>query len=628
MRTLRLTAGRRARRGMALAVTMLLLLAVMVIGLLGMINTPGGSHNGLMTNTTGALQMSNRRLQTATAFNMADAGLHYTLQWLSTLPAPPSITAASGPKFQWGSATYNADGTAAGSVTTVTPDPHNPGNTFSVTLYPDATNAGQPQKCFLVEATGTCGTTSQVIQAYIQVSSLSKWLVLVNQWPNGNYWVSGLSTFDGPVHDNNANSGGNNPGTGLNENVVWDGNATTPMWSYTGSDAYSVSGNVNWYNGTGGGLSSGAPQTAAQWSTVLAGGQQTFTAGAPSVQFPSSSLLQQYAALGQTMPTGATAPPAGSPTTQTSTGVTVTPGGGIYIHCKNSQNDTQGTPPTPNNDVQQMTLSTDGSGNQVISILQNDDNGNPMTTTLTLNVAANQTQVTVNSLVPNGNSGTYRSSVTNSSVSGLGNGVVYCDGNIGSQGTAPGNPMAGTPKSGGLDGTVANNAYSNGTETHVSSLNITTAANKNVNIDGNLVYATARQRNASGGYVPESQDANFLKNAGTIGLVSDNIMITTKDANGNPLNTVETDGVFLAYTLFDVDQLLSRPPGDWENMGGYLSSNMGYFGEFGGNNQLVHGMNNSFNYDARMRDTPPPFFPTNGAQYVVVSWRRVAGTLE
>jgi hypothetical protein len=610
MQTLRISVRRRSQHGMALAVTMLLLLGVMVIGVLGMIASPGSiSHNGLMTNSTSALQMSNRRLQSNTAFDMAEGGLHYTLQWLSTLPSPPSATTAFGPKFAWNTFSYNS------TATTVVPDPSNPTNSFAVTMYPDANNVNNSQKCYLIESSGNCGNVTEVVQAYIKVSSLSKWLVLVNQWPSGNYWVSGLSTFDGPVHDNNANSSGNNPGTGLTENVFWKSNATTPMWSYTGSDAYQVTGNVTWYKD--GWYSQGAPQTAADWATILAGGQSTFTHGAPSVNFPSSSTIQRNAALG--------VPATGTPTIPTASGVTVTPGGGIYIHSQNSENDSTGAVPSPNNDVQQMTLSVDGSGNQVITILQTDDNGHPMTTTVTMNTAANATQVSVSQQPPGGGTAV----VSTSSVPGLGNGVVYADGNIGNQGTAPGNPTAGTAKSGGLSGTVANNVYgTGGTLTHTNSLNIVTDASKNVNIDGNLVYQTARQKDSNGNYVPESQDANFTKYAGTLGVVSNTVLITTKDANNNPLNAVEVDGAILAYTLYEVDEYNSRTPGTWENMGGYLSSNMGFFGVGDANGNLINGMNNTFNYDVRMRDTPPPYFPTTGNTYEPISWRRVGATLE
>ena len=72
--------------------------------------------------------------------------------------------------------------------------------------------------------------------------SLSQYLVLLNSWNNsGNYWVSGLTTFDGPVHDNNMGADGNgaNGNTqapdGTPENILWTSAAgTQPMFTYTG----------------------------------------------------------------------------------------------------------------------------------------------------------------------------------------------------------------------------------------------------------------------------------------------------------------------------------------------------------------------------------------------------------
>ena len=63
-------------------------------------------------------------------------------------------------------------------------------------------------------------------------------------------------------------------------------------------------------------------------------------------------------------------------------------------------------------------------------------------------------------------------------------------------------------------------------------------------------------------------------------------------------------------------------------MGGYLSSTVGTFGVFGGNLQLTNGFNTQFNYDARMRNNPPPYFPTTGNDYYVISWQQVTQTLE
>ncbi|MBV9850328.1 MAG: hypothetical protein JO250_11685 [Armatimonadetes bacterium] len=591
-RTTRIRPHRRQRRGMALAGTMLVLFGIMTVMLLGSLGLQsGGSGSGVMANTDNAVQLSRARLQSVAAFNLAESGVEYTLQWLNQQPAPPNISAAYAPPL-WGA---TSAGNPARAV--VTPDPNFPGNTFSVVIYPDPGNNGNDQKKYLIESVGVSGGLTQIVQAYIEVTSLSKWLVLVDKWPANNWWVSGLSTFDGPVHDNNSD--------GRNEDVYWKSTATSPMWTYTGSDAYNVSGNgVNWWKDNW--YNAGAPQSDSDWKKILAGGQNTLQTNTDKVTFPASSQTQMNAALN-----GATPPAASAPV-----GVTVPTGGGLYIH----------------GDVQQMTLSVDNSGNQVIKVQQTDSNGNPYTTTVTLNASSSpgSTQVHVDYMVPNGNSGTYKAASSDQSYAGMAsgeggktfptNGVVYCDGNIGSQGD---------PKTGGLAGTVADNTYdASGALAHVNSLSVVTDASKNCNIDGNLVYNTARQKDASGNYLPENQDPNFTKYAGTLGVVSNTILITTQDASGNAITNLEVDGSILAYNLYDVDQLWTRPIGTWENMGGYLSANMGYFGVGDEYGNMYSGMATNFNYDARMRNTPPPYFPTTGSQYDVISWQRVSSTLQ
>ena len=570
---------------MALATTMLVLFGVMTVLLLGSLGQPSGNGgkggSGVMANTNNAVQLSQTRLQSVSAFNMAESGVEYTLQWLNQQPAPPNISAAYAPPL-WGAASVGSPARAM-----VVPDPNIPGNQFSVVLYPDSGNLGNQQKKYMIESVGTSSGFTEIVQAYVEVTSLSKWLILVDKWPANNWWVSGLTTFDGPVHDNNSD--------GRNEDVYWKSNATSPLWTYSGSDAYDVSGSgVNWWKDNW--YTAGAPQTASDWSKILSGGSNSLHTGTAKVTFPPSSQLQLNAALN-----GTAAPASGAPV-----GVTAPNGGGLYIH----------------GDVQQMTLSVDGSGNQVIKVQQTDSNGQPYTTTVTLNTSSTPaaTQVHVDSMTPIGKSGTYRAASSDNSYSGATNGVVYCDGNIGNQGD---------PKTGGLAGTVADNQYnSGGTLTHTSSLTICTESDKNCNIDGSLIYHTARQKDGSGNYLPENKDANFTKYAGTLGVVSNTVLITTQDANSNPLNNLEVDGSILAYTLYDEDHYANRPTGVWENMGGYLSANMGVFNVGDQYGNLFSGMASNFNYDARMANAPPPFFPTTGNVYDVLSWQRVTSTLQ
>lgn len=623
-------APRRHQSGMALLGTMLILFALMAVALLGVVSsssTGGASQsgsNGTMNNTNNALQMSSKRTHSTSAFNMAESGVEYTLQWMHSLPAPPSSLQAFTPAYTWGS-----DSTAA-LRSTFTPDPSNSSCTFAVVVYPDQQNiptntvTGSPDKAYMIESVGRCNGSTEIIQAYVHATSLSKYLVLVNNWTNGNYWVSGLSTFDGPVHENNFSnpihydSSGNPKPDGMLENVVWfdsagsksmgwkdaSGNAVPhPLFSYTGSDAYENSGpGVNWYKNN---YQSASAPTGSDWQYVAAGGQNTVSYNAAPVPFPASSNAQQDAAMGL-------APGAAPPTP--AHGVTVVPGGGITV----------------GGDVDQMTLSVDPSDStkQIIEVFQKDaTTGKEDYTKITIDGSGQTTQQTGTTpagvLTSNNASNPVTLNPSSSwpaPVTTANNGVVYVNGNVGAQGD---------PKSGGLSGTIADNTVSGSDQiTHPAALTIATNSAKNLNIDGDIKYNTARQKDANGNYVPESSDPTFVKNAGTLGVVSNNILITEKHADGTTIGDIETNGTFLANGLFDVDHYADRPPHNWENVGGYLSSTVGILGQFDGTGTLVHGMNNQFNYDARMRDNPPPFFPTNGNTYDVLSWHRAQQTLD
>jgi hypothetical protein len=585
-----------ATRGMALVTTMLFLMSLMAMMLIGMIASGTSRGGGSMETTNNAIQQSGARLQSENAFNLAESGVEYTLQWMSGLALPPTNASGFAPPFPG----Y----TQQGNRSVLAPDPNQTASTFSVIIYPDSGNfanvsngqvTNNAQKRYIIESTGTSGGFSQTIRAYIHVASLSKYLVLVDKWPPNNWWVSGISTFDGPVHDNNSD--------GRNEDIYWKSNATSPMWTYAGSDAYEVGANVNWWKN--GWYNPGNPG-ASDWTKVFAGGQGSLTTGAQNIPFPTSSGLQLNAALN-----GTAAPTAASPV-----GVTLPTGGGTYIH----------------GDVSQMTLSVDphDSTTQIIKIQQIDSHNNPVTTTLTMlpDAIPPKTLIHVDSMASDGHGG-YHTASTDGTASGVTNGVVYCDGNIGAQGTAPGDPLTGTPKSGGVSGMMADNVVNatTGLVNHYSALSIVTDHAKNCNIDGNITYHTARAKDNNGVYLPENQDSDFVKNAGTLGIVSNNVLIMQNDASGNALNNVEVDGTVMAYSLYEVDQYATRPAGNWENMGGYLSATLGVFGIGDSDGNIVNGMNNNFNYDARMANNPPPYFPTTGNTYDVVSWQRVPNQL-
>ncbi len=503
--------SRKMQRGMGMVATMLILMGILAMTLVGVIASGGKNTGGLMGQAGNGIQASKARTQSSASFNMAESGIQMTMSWLSAQAAPPNNSAAFAPTL-WGATNVGSPPRAQ-----VTPNTSDPNSYFSVRIYPDSynndvTSPTSTQKKYLIESVGVSNGMTAVVQAYVEQGSLSQYLVLLNSWNNsGNFWVSGLTTFDGPVHDNNAN--------GVAENVFWKSQAgSLPMFTYTGSDAYSVSSpnGIDWWNNWN---PNTPPQVITnpdgsqtnQWLNVAAGGASTVQTGTPVVPFPTTSNKQLSAATN-----GAITNP---------TGATLCPGGGIYIE----------------GNVDEMALSTSGPNNtnQVITITQ----------------GATQQRITISpssgltTLERYGPGNTWH---TISVMAGTTNGVVYANGNIGSQGD---------PKTGGLHGTVADNQLdASGNLLHNNALTITTPQTDNCNMDGSLTYNTERQvaTNASGQpeyidvngnptsdptqgtpvYVPEQNDSGFTSKAGTVGIISNNVLVDQTDSNGQRLEQV------------------------------------------------------------------------------------------
>ena len=379
----------------------------------------------------------------------------------------------------------------------------------------------------------------------------------------------------------------------------------------------------------------------------------------PPIAMPTSSLKQQYAALGQIMPDGATKPPPTAPGPGSPSGITITPGGGIYIHAAVSADTNDNLPKhsPPSTDVQQMVLSVDNSGNQVITIQQPNDAGTLIQTQITLDKTSSQTHVKAGPY--NSASRTFLMSAL-PNIPGVTNGVIYSDGNIGSTqqvGDANGNPvnMANQTAPGrGLSGVIADNQGL--TISTYASPNQNDPQNKNINLNGSVTYNTPRARDATGAFLPESDPANaaFVQRAGTLGLVADTVQIVDNNAAGQPLGDTELDATTLVQnTLHTIDSRTYyydtssannigsfqyngqtyyfhwlRPAHKFYCMGGEIASSRGPLGTFNTTTlQAVSGFSGNYSYDNRLASTPPPFFPTTSSQYNVLSWQRVAAPL-
>ena len=589
---------RRRQRGMALAAGMLVMLGLLSLILLGVL---AGAHggSGLLNMTQNGDQSANQQGQSTAAQNAADSGVENTLQWLHNQPGPPDLARA------FALPTWNGNPGDPAVIYTLPPT----SATFTAWVFPDAANGQQTVKKYLIQSTGLSGGAAVTVQAYVSLTSFGKYAVFIDRTLPGAYWASGSNVFDGPVHSNNSN--------GELNNVIWSdgtaGSPVAPIFTYAGSDAFTVSGpSINWYRNSSGNPS--APRNDAEWRMIATGGSGSIQTGVPMIPLPATGTLkQQYAVMGQTPPNNDTdtTPPTGIPAGTDPVGVLVpnsggSATGGLYIH----------------GPVQQMNLSVDpnNSTTQIIQIQQTDANSNPYTTTITLNASTKPPTTQVHVAYMKNQSGNFSAATTDNTYTGVTNGVVYCDSNIGKT-DPPHSPSSDltarpltNPGSGGVTGVVADGA----------SLTLATDSGHNVNINGSIMYHTPRQKDGSGNPLPESDPSNlaFRTSAGTFGIVSNNVQVVDNDASGNAIKNLEVDAAVMAFGTYNAADSGSRAVGSMINMGTYIVGIRGVFATVNGLT-VTHGIPCSRFYDNRLADHPPPFFPTTSSQYQVLSWQRV-----
>jgi hypothetical protein len=290
---------------------------------------------------------------------------------------------------------------------------------------------------------------------------------------------------------------------------------------------------------------------------------------------PTTNSVQYNAALVGTTPistTGVQVPNSGGAAT-----------GGIYV----------------NGNITNMTLSASNNVNQVITITQV-SSGKTITSVVTLNAQTNQTSVAV----------TQNGSTNTSVYSGLTNGVMYVNGNIGTSQSDPGQ---------GLSGVVADNTVSGGAVTHYNTLTIATTPTSTIYFNGSVLYNTQRTLDSNG--VFESESASFVKNAGVLGLVSQNMYLLKYGANGSVVSNYQIDAATVATGIFDAEAYQdSSVIANFYGMGSYVAGTGGYFGLMTLNGVMQAGYYEHHSYDPRLASCPPPYFPTTGQNYDILSW--------
>lgn len=302
----------------------------------------------------------------------------------------------------------------------------------------------------------------------------------------------------------------------------------------------------------------GAPSSTTDWQRIFSSGKTAFTTGVDRIELPDSTNKQQVAAWGAE---------SGFPTTN---GITIPNAGGavsagIYIR---------------GDATVAFSLET-GTGNQVITITQGST-----TKIITVNLASQTTAVKVGS--------------TTTNYTGVPNGCIYSTGNITS-----------------LKGELADSYYSGTSVIRHNAWTVATdvVGGKDITLTDSLKYHTEPDATK-----PATDTKNLA--SPTLGLVAQNITL----AAGCP-SDVTLDGVVLAggknttSGSFSYASWNTTKKNNLNLLGGIIQKRRGPVGTFNqSTNTLSTGYNKNYNYDPRMVDSPPPFFPTTG-QYDVLSWQ-------
>jgi hypothetical protein len=310
----------------------------------------------------------------------------------------------------------------------------------------------------------------------------------------------------------------------------------------------------------------GMPTTDPDWRKIFRDGATGFKLSTGRIDLPENNNVQRDAAWG-----AETGHPTTNGVTIPNTGSAVK--GGIYIK--------------GDSDVQ---FQVDASGNQQIVVTQTSP---ALTTTITQLRSTGQTHVAKSD------------GSTPVAYDGFLNGVVYADGHINS-----------------LKGTIADNEVSGGAITRRNAwtvaTNTTTGSEKDVSITDHLQYQTVPDKTK-----PYNDIVNLK--AGTLGIVAEDVKITTAAPNDLKLHAVVlAGGKTTTGGTFSVNNYSSGSPrGNLNLVGGLIQKKRGPVGTFNGTTGAqVSGYAKNYKYDKRMANNPPPFFPTTG-RFDQISWKRM-----
>jgi hypothetical protein len=528
---------------MALVMTMLIVVIMMVL------------VGSMLELITGELHSVNFAGYDNRALYSADAGVQFAQQQIDNYALN---NATPPPSASW-SGTLPADpsGSAASFTVNIDPTPYlRNGN-----LY------------YLVHSQGLApGGGNRKVDAILEVQSYTHYAYYTYQNGNGNYFVSGINTFDGPVYLQ---------GTTNKLNFQWY-NINKPIFLSTAV----IAGNY--------GFSPSAPTTNSQWTQVIAGGSAnlTQTTKVGYVPYPPTGSTYQAANQAFNGTTGTTTLPAPAAAGVYMNGALAKNGSGSLtsgIFIQGNANIAMSAPTATSevfliSPVTAAGLSTYGAGysNDYLNTI-------PGPVTITVDYTANTTKVV------DGSSNVTYSGVPQNPPTGstaTQNGSIFDNGNVDS-----------------LTGTL-NGQYT------LAVPDIQTSATSNVKdviATGNIVYKADPTLGASDDVLGIMCD-NFK--LGPAAITPNVVKIQADIIAGNQYEATnnKTDGGFAT-----VDAVNSLPLKTSVNIFGSVIQNevqpLGVFDS--SNGTLVKGWSDTYNYDTRQMT--PPDWPTLGTG--LVAWK-------
>lgn len=568
--------------------TSIVVLTMIVIAMVLIGNT---AVNGITGVATGTGRTTRRYQKEFIARNLAEKGVYMTFEWFHMMPSiqnlftagPPSSFAPSGYNFYGVSS--NTDGY---NVLTFTEPGTGLTQTIRVRIYPYQTNSTYYTKGYVIESKGEYDGASTYVRAAISQRTMAFYAVLFNKWSNGVYFSYTGDIIDGPIHINGLNSSNVVDNT-IKVGIQW--NSAGPKIFYdptpeSFTTSLSMAGLNYWKTSSS---TSVVPVSSADWFAVSAAGQAPIT-NAPVVPFPSTTAVQKTAALGSlsALPTGV--------------GVTVpntsgTCNGGIIV----------------NGDCLDMVLSAGGAGNavQTITVRQNDASiGKTVRSTITLDPGTNQTTVLVERATIGSSSYT---TFSTSTYTGLSNGVVFINGNVGD----------GTAKTGGFRGVIARNVVDgSGNVTRWNQLHFCTEVGKTLRLQGGVIHQELITNSTNTNNYRGTATA-ATATCGVVGITAANIPIARYDAGGAEITDISLHAVVLATTTCQPEDYTLRTLGYFRQIGGFLVNQGLAFETSSGK-----GLHEYHYYDERMTNNPPPYFPIATGNYLLGSFQSALNPIE